>query len=191
MTTAGWVVKVSLQWVVAVRVSVLGPLCFSRFHLSGTSTDVAVVAGGVIGGLVVAARWSMMVLVESFSTRFNSMSFQRWLMYGNGEVTLYVMLVGAYPFEDQEYPKNFRKTINSAQYKIPENVHISQDCRHLISCIFVANPVKRVTIKDIKSHPWFLKNLPRELTGAAQAMYYRQENPSFFLQSIDDIMKIV
>ena len=26
-------------------------------------------------------------------------------------VTLYVMLVGAYPFEDQEDPKNFRKTI--------------------------------------------------------------------------------
>lgn len=27
-------------------------------------------------------------------------------------VTLYVMLVGAYPFEDPEEPKNFRKTIH-------------------------------------------------------------------------------
>jgi serine/threonine-protein kinase SRK2 len=26
-------------------------------------------------------------------------------------VTLYVMLVGAYPFEDPDEPKNFRKTI--------------------------------------------------------------------------------
>lgn len=26
-------------------------------------------------------------------------------------VTLYVMLVGAYPFEDPDDPKNFRKTI--------------------------------------------------------------------------------
>ena len=26
-------------------------------------------------------------------------------------VTLYVMLVGAYPFEDPEDPRNFRKTI--------------------------------------------------------------------------------
>jgi serine/threonine protein kinase len=26
-------------------------------------------------------------------------------------VTLYVMLVGAYPFEDADDPKNFRKTI--------------------------------------------------------------------------------
>lgn len=30
-------------------------------------------------------------------------------------VTLYVMLVGAYPFEDPEEPKNFRKTIHVAK----------------------------------------------------------------------------
>ncbi|KAG6779976.1 hypothetical protein POTOM_016382 [Populus tomentosa] len=109
-------------------------------------------------------------------------------------VTLYVMLVGAYPFEDQEDPKNFRKTINrimAVQYKIPDYVHISQDCRHLLSRIFVANPIRRITIKEIKSHPWFLKNLPRELTEAAQAMYYRKENPTFSLQSVGEIMKIV
>ncbi|RYR63631.1 hypothetical protein Ahy_A04g021413 isoform B [Arachis hypogaea] len=109
-------------------------------------------------------------------------------------VTLYVMLVGAYPFEDQEDPKNFRKTINrimAVQYMIPDYVHISQDCRHLLSRIFVANPARRITIKEIKSHPWFLKNLPRELTEMAQAVYYRKENPTFSLQSIEDIMKIV
>ncbi|XVE66923.1 hypothetical protein DITRI_Ditri08aG0119200 [Diplodiscus trichospermus] len=109
-------------------------------------------------------------------------------------VTLYVMLVGAYPFEDQEDPKNFRKTINrimSVQYKIPDYVHISQDCRHLLSRIFVASPSRRISIKDIKSHPWFLKNLPRELTEAAQAAYYRREDPTFSLQSVEEIMKIV
>lgn len=39
-----------------------------------------------------------------------------------------------------------------------------------------------------------MKNLPRELTESAQAIYYQRENasnPSFSLQSIDDIMKIV
>ncbi|KAL5668429.1 hypothetical protein ACJX0J_020650, partial [Zea mays] len=60
-------------------------------------------------------------------------------------VTLYVMLVGAYPFEDPDDPKNFRKTIGrivSIQYQIPEYVHISQDCRQLLARIFVANPAK-------------------------------------------------
>lgn len=109
-------------------------------------------------------------------------------------VTLYVMLVGAYPFEDQEDPKNFRKTIQrimAVNYKIPDYVHISQDCRHLLSRIFVPNPARRISIRDIKIHPWFLKNLPRELTEAAQANYYRKENPSFSLQPVAEIMKIV
>ncbi|XP_039122621.1 serine/threonine-protein kinase SAPK7 [Dioscorea cayenensis subsp. rotundata] len=111
-------------------------------------------------------------------------------------VTLYVMLVGAYPFEDQEDPKNFRKTISrimSVQYKIPDYVHISQDCKQLLSRIFVANPMRRISIREIKSHPWFLKNLPRELTEAAQAVYYKRDNtaPTYSLQTIEEIMKIV
>lgn len=109
-------------------------------------------------------------------------------------VTLYVMLVGAYPFEDPADPKNFRKTINrimAVQYKIPDYVHISQECKHLLSRIFVASPSRRITIKEIKSHPWFLKNLPRELTEPAQSMHYKKENPSFSLQSARDITKIV
>uniref|UniRef100_M8CKQ4 non-specific serine/threonine protein kinase n=1 Tax=Aegilops tauschii TaxID=37682 RepID=M8CKQ4_AEGTA len=78
-------------------------------------------------------------------------------------VTLYVMLVGGYPFEDQDDPKNIRKTI------------------------------QRITMREIKSHPWFLKNLPRELTETAQAMYFRRDNavPSFSEQTSEEIMKIV
>ncbi|KAL0365439.1 UNVERIFIED_CONTAM: Serine/threonine-protein kinase SRK2E [Sesamum angustifolium] len=45
------------------------------------------------------------------------------------------MLVGAYPFEDPEEPKNFRKTI------------------------------QRITIPEIRNHEWFLKNLPTDLMG--------------------------
>lgn len=53
--------------------------------------------------------------------------------------------------------------------------------------------MQRINIKEIKSHPWFLKNLPRELTEANQAVYYQKDNPTSFslLQSIDEIMKIV
>lgn len=51
--------------------------------------------------------------------------------------------------------------------------------------------LQRITLKEIKSHPWFLKNLPRELTDAAQAAYYRKENPTYSLQSVEEITKIV
>ncbi|KAJ1686178.1 hypothetical protein LUZ63_017568 [Rhynchospora breviuscula] len=111
-------------------------------------------------------------------------------------VTLYVMLVGAYPFEDPDDPKNFRKTIGrimSVQYKIPDYVHISQDCRQLLARIFVANSARRITIREIRNHPWFLKNLPRELTEAAQAVYYKRDNtaPTYSLQTEEEIMQIV
>ncbi|KAL6848793.1 hypothetical protein ACP4OV_021376 [Aristida adscensionis] len=111
-------------------------------------------------------------------------------------VTLYVMLVGAYPFEDQDDPKNIRKTIQriaAIQYKIPDHIHISADCRELISRIFVGNPLRRITMREIKNHPWFLKNLPRELTEVAQSIYYRRDNsvPAFSDQTTDEIMSIV
>ncbi|KAJ3671443.1 hypothetical protein LUZ60_007522 [Juncus effusus] len=111
-------------------------------------------------------------------------------------VTLYVMLVGAYPFEDPDDPKNFRKTIGrimSVQYKIPDYVHVSQDCRDILARIFVPNSARRITIREIRNHPWFLKNLPRELNEAAQAVYYKKDNsaPAFSLQSEEEIMKIV
>ncbi|KAJ4779582.1 Serine/threonine-protein kinase SAPK5 [Rhynchospora pubera] len=112
-------------------------------------------------------------------------------------VTLFVMLVGAYPFEDPRDPRNFRKTITrivSAKYRIPENVHISDNCRSLISRIFISNPTRRITINDIKNHPWFLKNLPRELKPEAQAVFYRRNNnqaAAYSVQSIDEIRRIV
>lgn len=51
--------------------------------------------------------------------------------------------------------------------------------------------LQRITIKEIKNHPWFLRNLPRELTESDQAIYYQRDNPSFSLQSVEEIMKIV
>jgi serine/threonine-protein kinase SRK2 len=108
-------------------------------------------------------------------------------------VTLYVMLVGAYPFEDPEDPRNFRKTIGrilSVQYSIPDYVHISAECRHLLSRIFVANPSKRISIQEIKNHEWFLRNLPADLVDRADRSY-DFEDPNHPPQSIEEIMRII
>jgi len=86
-------------------------------------------------------------------------------------VTLYVMLAGAYPFEDPDDPRNFRKTIQrimAVSYTIPSYVHISPECRQLLEAIFVADPTKRITIDEIKRHPWFLKNLPSDLKAEVE-----------------------
>ncbi|KAK4584113.1 hypothetical protein RGQ29_022022 [Quercus rubra] len=108
-------------------------------------------------------------------------------------VTLYVMLVGAYPFEDPEDPKNFRKTLQrilSVHYSIPDYVRISLECKHLLSRIFVANPEKRITIPEIKKHPWLLKNLPVEFMDENEGSWQNdKENDSS--QSIEELLSIV
>ncbi|GAB4861271.1 Serine/threonine-protein kinase sapk2 [Ancistrocladus abbreviatus] len=106
-------------------------------------------------------------------------------------VTLFVMLFGAYPFEDPEDPKNFRKTICrilAVQYSIPSHIPISVECWHLLSRIFVGNPEKRITISEIKNHPWFLKNLPVELMEGGSWQRNDVNQPS---QSTEEILSII
>ncbi|KAL2348423.1 hypothetical protein Fmac_002423 [Flemingia macrophylla] len=108
-------------------------------------------------------------------------------------VTLYVMLVGSYPFEDPNDPKDFRKTIQrvlSVQYSIPDFVQISPECRHLISRIFVFDPAERITIPEILRNKWFLKNLPPHLMDEKIIgdQFEESDQP---MQSIDAIMQII
>ncbi|XP_010555374.1 PREDICTED: serine/threonine-protein kinase SRK2F [Tarenaya hassleriana] len=119
-------------------------------------------------------------------------------------VTLYVMLVGAYPFEDPEDPRNIRKTIQrilSVHYTIPDYVRISPECKHLLSRIFVSDPDKRITIPEIKKHPWFLKDFPHGLMeeekckGEVDINNYvkdhEEEEEEEECQSVEEIVKII
>ncbi|XP_061336579.1 serine/threonine-protein kinase SAPK2-like isoform X1 [Gastrolobium bilobum] len=112
-------------------------------------------------------------------------------------VTLYVMLVGGYPFEDPDDPRNFRKTIQrilSVHYSIPDYVRISKDCRQLLSRIFVANPEKRIPIPEIKVHPWFLNNmpLPMELMDEGEGKLQNDvSDVDDSSQSIEEILSII
>ncbi|KAL0544884.1 hypothetical protein IC582_020014 [Cucumis melo] len=103
-------------------------------------------------------------------------------------VTLYIMLVGSYSFNDPNDHEDVQKTIQrimGADYKIPHNIKISEDCRELLSRIFVR------ALEEIKSHPWFLKKLAWELNEGIQALFYRRDIRTFSHQSDEEIMKVV
>ncbi|KAI3713066.1 hypothetical protein L1987_71637 [Smallanthus sonchifolius] len=109
-------------------------------------------------------------------------------------VTLYVMLVGGYPFEDPNEPRDFRKTIHRilhVQYSIPENIEISPECRHLLSRIFLGDPAQRITMAEIKTHEWFVKNMPADLMDDENMMNNQFEEPDQPMQSVDAIMQII
>ncbi|KAH0936289.1 hypothetical protein HID58_013406, partial [Brassica napus] len=81
-------------------------------------------------------------------------------------MVVYVMLVGAYPFEDPEDPRNIRKTI------------------------------QRITVQEIEKHPWFLKNLlpgnsEGKCNGDKTGVEQEEEEEERFRQSVDEIVKII
>ena len=72
-------------------------------------------------------------------------------------VILYVMLCGRLPFDDEYIPTLFKK-INNGIYSIPS--YVSAEARSLLQSMLVVDPVKRITIAEIRQLPWFQVNLP-------------------------------
>lgn len=76
-------------------------------------------------------------------------------------VILYVMLCGRLPFDDEYIPTLFKK-INGGVYSLPS--YLSPETKYLLSQMLIVDPVKRITISEIRSLPWFQTNLPRYLS---------------------------
>ncbi|XP_072961648.1 SNF1-related protein kinase catalytic subunit alpha KIN10-like isoform X1 [Typha angustifolia] len=82
-------------------------------------------------------------------------------------IILYVLLCGRLPFDADNFPNLF-KQIKEGLYTIPH--HVSPLARDLIIRILVVNPIERITIPQIREHPWFQFNLPQCLTVPAEVM---------------------
>lgn len=75
-------------------------------------------------------------------------------------VILYALLCGTLPFDDENIPNLFKK-IKGGIYTLPS--HLSPSARDLIPRMLIVDPMKRVTIPEIRQHPWFQVHLPRYL----------------------------
>ena len=75
-------------------------------------------------------------------------------------VILYALLCGSLPFDDESIPNLFKK-IKGGVYTLPS--HLSSGARDLIARALLVDPLKRVTISEIREHPWFVVHLPRYL----------------------------
>ena len=76
-------------------------------------------------------------------------------------VILYALLCGTLPFDDESIPNLFKK-IKSGMYSLPS--HLSQSSRELILRMLVVDPIKRITIAEVRQHPWYQHKLPQYLT---------------------------
>ena len=67
-------------------------------------------------------------------------------------VVLYAMLCGYLPFEDQKTSNLYKKILN-AEYQLPK--FLSDNAKDILSKIFITDPSKRITIEELKQHPWY------------------------------------
>ncbi|KAG7383043.1 Protein kinase [Phytophthora boehmeriae] len=91
-------------------------------------------------------------------------------------VILYALLCGSLPFDDESIPNLFKK-IRGGMYSLPS--HLSEMARDLIPRMLVVDPMKRITIPEIRQHPWFQIDLPPYLQHPPETV----ENETF---KIDD-----
>jgi 5'-AMP-activated protein kinase catalytic alpha subunit len=73
-------------------------------------------------------------------------------------IILYYMLCGNFPFEDVSNDRLYKKILNG-KFSVPKTM--SKEAKDLINKILVVNPKKRITVKNIKNHPWILNYLQK------------------------------
>lgn len=76
-------------------------------------------------------------------------------------VILYAMVCGYLPFEDPNTSKLYKKIL-AGDYECPK--FITTEVRDLIKSILTTDPEKRITIAQIKAHPWF-RQVNQQLTN--------------------------
>jgi serine/threonine-protein kinase SRK2 len=108
-------------------------------------------------------------------------------------VMLYVMLVGAYPFErpedkhDNQKLQKMIQRILHVDYAVPSHIRVSDDCKDLLKKVLVADPAKRITVEGIYNHPWYCKNLP----PGVKEMNDRPQPLPDGLQTVEQVTAIV
>eukprot|EP01071_Lankesteria_metandrocarpae_P005606 Lankesteria_metandrocarpae@DN4061_c0_g1_i1.p1 len=76
-------------------------------------------------------------------------------------VILYALLCGSLPFDDEHVPNLFKR-IKHGNFTLPG--HLSEASRSLIIRMLVVDPSKRISLRDVRRHPWFCQNLPAYLS---------------------------
>ncbi|EQC35828.1 CAMK/CAMKL/MARK protein kinase [Saprolegnia diclina VS20] len=66
-------------------------------------------------------------------------------------ILLYAMLSGFFPFRARNYNDLYRKILRGA-YEMPST--LSADAQELLRGMLDADPTKRLTIMDVRAHPW-------------------------------------
>ena len=83
-------------------------------------------------------------------------------------VVLYALLAGALPFDEARLPLLYEK-IKTGQYHMP--YHFSEGARDLVARMLTLDPVGRITVGQVKKHPWFTVSLPAYISEGKSTLW--------------------
>ena len=81
-------------------------------------------------------------------------------------VVLYAMISGCFPFSAKSYPELYKKILRG-QFRFPEGL-FSPVVQQLLTGMLHMDHTARLTIAQVKSHPWLRGHLPRDLKAVAE-----------------------
>ncbi|KAJ5076815.1 serine/threonine-protein kinase gin4-related [Anaeramoeba ignava] len=101
-------------------------------------------------------------------------------------VILYALLIGRLPFDDNNLTKVLQK-VEQGVYTIPNT--LSQNKVDLIQRMLTVDPKQRITISEIKKHPWFRSNFPDGyLPPSIASMKHKTNKPINFKEMPKEIL---
>jgi carbon catabolite-derepressing protein kinase len=103
-------------------------------------------------------------------------------------VILYVMLCSRLPFDDDFIPTLFKKILNAA-YSVPS--YLSTHAKQFIASMLTVDPMKRITISEMKENAWFNVDIPEHLFPSSEdEMEERTVIEETIIQEIKEVILI-
>lgn len=109
-------------------------------------------------------------------------------------VILYTLLIGRPPFETDDVNETYKR-IHNNEYSFPSHIFISEDAKDMIKKILVTNPSERLSLDQMRNHPFMNKQqipktLPNYTTNYPPNCQFYRKYKSDQVKDINDLSKV-
>lgn len=101
-------------------------------------------------------------------------------------VLLHTLLLGKVPFKADTLEVLYSRILSS-QVEIPSSPRISEECKDLILRMLDKNPKDRISVDEIKKHPWFDDLAEKEKHDIAKERDSSKQNREIALATLEEL----